>query len=62
MLYGQVVDVAGDSQWCGHIGCKGLVLDAASSSHGICQEGVVRKPKMITEDFLRRVIDAGKIF
>ena len=27
LLYGQVVDVAEDSQWCGRISCKGWMIN-----------------------------------
>ena len=33
-----------------------LVLAAVSSSHGICQEGVVRRAKVVSKDFLRLVL------
>ena len=86
LLYGQVIDVAGDGRWCWRIGCKGwmidvpvvqyfgltaclsiwsqvfvlvragaglqLVLAVAPSSRSICQEGVVRRPNVVSEDFL----------
>ena len=33
-----------------------LVLAVASTSHGICQEGVLRRPKVISEDFLKLIL------
>ena len=27
LLYGQVIDVAGDGRWFGRIGCKGWIID-----------------------------------
>ena len=48
---------AGAIAWLCRNGCWiKLILAAVLSSHRICQEGVVRRPKVISEDFLKLVL------
>ena len=45
------------SAWSRRDGCwVKLVLAVVSSSHGICQEGVLRRPKVVSKDFLKLVL------
>ena len=43
----------GTVAWLCRNGCWVMLVLAAASSHGICQEYVERKPKVVSEDFLR---------